>query len=101
LKVLGTVTGIEVALIGLCLLFPGAGHSPLLYTQVPAMVIVGWLSPDVGTCISCAPFSWLVGAFGEVLLITALIVLGPALLAPRKARSTTEGGPPRPASPTK
>ena|GEM_PF-6575608 len=77
------IAAAEAALIGAVLLFPGAGHSPLLYTQLPALMIVAWIDQAAGPCIPCEPSSWTVGIVAQVLLLIALWRLVDALFHSR------------------
>ena len=73
----------EAALVGSILLAPGAGHSPFLYSQLPALIVVAKLDPFVGSCISCAPLPWTIGIFSQTLLLLALWALVDRLLRAR------------------
>jgi hypothetical protein len=44
---------IEAILVAPLVFFPGAGHSPFWYTQIPVLVVVGLIEPTAGTC-----FQW-------------------------------------------
>jgi hypothetical protein len=82
------IIGAELALVGLLLLAPGAGHSPLFYTQLPAFLMAARLDPAVGSCIPCAPSAWLVGVTSQVLLLIAIWAL-----AERLFRARVQAGP--------
>jgi hypothetical protein len=63
---------IELAIVGLIVLFPGAGHSPLLYTQLPAIILVAHLDPSAGTCVTCSPAAWTAGILAQTLLLVLM-----------------------------
>jgi hypothetical protein len=69
------IAAVEAAVVSAIYLAPGAGHSPLLYTQMPALFLVGRLDPHAGTCLSCAPRAWLVGIVSQTILMIALWAL--------------------------
>jgi hypothetical protein len=69
------VAAIEGALVGAIYLAPGAGHSPLWYSQLPALIIVGVLNPHAGTCFACAPLAWSAGILSQTVLMVALWAL--------------------------
>jgi hypothetical protein len=69
------IVTVEAAVVSAIYLSPGAGHSPLFYTQMPALILVGRLAPDAGTCLSCAPRAWLAGIVSQTILMIALWAL--------------------------
>jgi hypothetical protein len=70
----------EIVLLALVGLFPGGGHSPLLYLQIPALFVVARLAPEAGSCISCAPAAWAVGALTEVTVVWGILAVLTTLL---------------------
>ena len=69
-----SAAAIEVVFLALCLLFPGAGHSPLWYTQLPALILVNHFDASIGSCIPCAPGYWVLGATFQAILIAAALL---------------------------
>ncbi len=63
---------IELALVGVIIAAPGAGHSPLLYTQLPALLVAAWIDPGADSCITCTPVAWCIGVVAELALLVAL-----------------------------
>ncbi len=66
--------GLEAFFLVLCYLFPGNGHSPLWYTQMPALMVVAQVAPEIGSCIPCTPLPWALGALIEASLLFVLMV---------------------------
>ena len=74
LPLLRWAVGLEALFLVLCYLFPGNGHSPLWYTQIPALMVVVKVAPEIGSCIPCAPLAWALGALIEASLLFVLMV---------------------------
>ena len=52
------ISAIEAALVAALVAAPGGGHSPLFFTHLPALILVGVMDPRVGSCLPCAPRLW-------------------------------------------
>ena len=65
---------LEALLLGLCIAFPGAGHSPFLYTQLLVLWLVNLPDPSIGSCIECgSPVYLLAGGVLEAAILFAVI----------------------------
>ena len=65
---------LEALLLGACIAFPGAGHSPLLYTQLLVLWLVNLPDPSIGSCIECGSAVYLVaGGVLEAAILFAVI----------------------------
>jgi hypothetical protein len=77
------VVALELVNIALILAFPGGGHSPFWYTQLPVLMVVALFNPQVGSCPECAPARFTVGWLAYTVVLCGVAAFLTKLGTPR------------------